>query len=201
MKNQTAQRAAAILLIAAITLYRLCMGFQGGLPDWVQNFAPVAAIALCGGAYLPRRMAFAVPLAAMLVSDIALNWHYHAAVLSPEMISRYAALAGTVWIGIALRSRARLATLLPASALGSVIFYVVTNTSAWVTSPAYARTLAGWAQALTVGLPGYAPTWTFFRSSLISDLLFTSLFVFCMAATRAPEREAVIAPGATPAGR
>jgi hypothetical protein len=30
---------------------------------------------------------------------------------------------------------------------------------------------------LTVGIPGYPPSWTFLRSSLISDLLFTSLFV------------------------
>jgi hypothetical protein len=195
MKNHTAQTAAAFLLLAAVILYRLCLGLQGGHLPWLENFAPVAAIALCGGIYLPRRLAFAVPLAALFVSDIFLNWHYGYALVSPEMISRYLALAASVGIGFALRGRARLGTVLPASLLGSVIFYIVTNTSSWLTWPAYAKTFSGWLQALTTGLPGYAPTWMFFRSTLVSDLLFSALFVFCMAATRAPEPSLAAQPG------
>jgi hypothetical protein len=156
----------------------------------MENFAPVAAVALCGGIYLPRRLAFVVPLGALFVSDLFLNWHLHYALLSPEMISRYLALAASVAIGLCLRDRARLTTVLPASLLGSVIFYIVTNTSSWLTWPGYARTFSGWLQALTTGLPGYEPTWMFFRSTLVSDLLFSALFVFCMAATRAPEARA-----------
>jgi hypothetical protein len=30
---------------------------------------------------------------------------------------------------------------------------------------------------MTLGLPGFPPTWTFLRASVISDLLFTALFV------------------------
>jgi hypothetical protein len=185
MKTQPARTTAALLLLAAITLYRLCIGFQNGHLPWLENFAPVAAVALCGGIYLPRRLAFIVPLGALFISDIFLNWHFHYALISPEMISRYLALAATVAIGFTLRNHPRLSNVLPASVLGSLIFYVVTNTSSWLTWPGYARTFSGWFQALTVGLPGYAPTWMFFRSSLISDLLFTILFVFCMAATSA----------------
>jgi hypothetical protein len=187
MKNQTARTASAILLLAAITLYRLCIGLQNGHLPWLDNFAPVAAIALCGGIYLPRRLAFIVPLGALFISDIFLNRHYHAPLLSVEMISRYGALAVSVAIGFRLRGRAGWAAILPASVLGSCIFYFVTNTTAWLGSPVYAQTYSGWVQALTAGAPGYEPTWTFFRSSLISDLLFTILFVFCMGA--APARE------------
>jgi ABC-type Fe3+-siderophore transport system permease subunit len=186
MKNQTARTASALVLLAAITLYRLCIGLQTGHLPWLENFAPVAAVALCGGIYLPRRLAFIVPLGALFISDLFLNRHFHAPLVSPEMISRYVALAASVGIGFTLRNRARLGTVLPASVLGSFVFYVVTNTSSWLGSPDYAQTYSGWFQALTTGLPGYAPTWTFFRSSLVSDLLFTALFVFCMAATRAP---------------
>ena len=44
------------------------------------------------------------------------------------------------------------------------------------------KNVAGLIQALTVGLPQYGstPTWMFFRNSLVSDLLFTLLFVACM---------------------
>jgi hypothetical protein len=45
---------------------------------------------------------------------------------------------------------------------------------------AYARTAAGWWQAMTVGLPGFPPTLLFFRNSLVSDLLFTGLFAGAM---------------------
>ena len=189
------QTAAALLLLAAVTLYRLCAGFDGGHLPWMENFAPVAAVALCGGIYLPRRMAFAVPLGALFVSDLFLNWHFHYPLVSVEMISRYLALAASVGLGFTLRNRPRLATVLPASVLGSCLFYVVTNTSSWLTWPGYARTFGGWFQALTTGLPGYPPTWMFFRSTLVSDLLFSALFVLCMSATREPE-PALAAQGA-----
>jgi hypothetical protein len=188
MKNQTARTASAIALIAAIIFYRLLIGFEPGKMPWLENFAPVAAIALCGGIYLPRRLAFVAPLGGLLVSDVFLNAHYGYPLFSPQMISRYLALAAIVAIGFAIRNRPRLATALPASAGGSLLFYVVTNTASWLGEPAYAKSAAGWLQALTTGLPGYEPTWMFFRSTLVSDLLFTGLFVFCMAATR--EREA-----------
>jgi hypothetical protein len=186
MKKQT---AAALLLLAAVILYRLCAGFQTVHLLWLENFAPVAAVALCGGIYLPRRLAFIVPLGALFVSDLVLNWHYGYPLLSVEMFSRYIALAATVALGFTLRNRPRLLTILPASLLGSLIFYVVTNTSSWLTWPGYSRTFAGWLQALTTGLPGYPPTWMFFRSTLLSDLLFTTLFVLCMAATTSPAED------------
>ena len=59
----------------------------------------------------------------------------------------------------------------------SVIFYLVTNTGCWLTDPNYPPTFAGWVQSLTTGLPGYPQTWTFFRNSLLGDLLFAALFV------------------------
>ena len=46
--------------------------------------------------------------------------------------------------------------------------------------PGYPKTLAGWLQALTTGLPGYPPTWTFFRNSFLSGGLFTGLFAGAM---------------------
>jgi len=192
MKTTSKASIAASVLFAAAVIYRLTLGFAGGHVGFLSNFAPLAAIALCGGIYLPRRLAIIVPLAALFVTDLALNWHYGYALVTGEMLSRYFALGATVAIGFALRGRASLRTVLSASILGSLIFYIVTNTSSWLTWPGYAKTFSGWFQALTVGLPGYAPTWMFFRSTLVSDLLFSALFVLCMAATRAPAPDAAI---------
>ncbi len=47
-------------------------------------------------------------------------------------------------------------------------------------------------QAITIGLPGYPPTWQFFRNSLLSGGLFTALFAGAMKLTEsseAPEAE------------
>jgi hypothetical protein len=81
-----------------------------------------------------------------------------------------------------LQNRASWKTLLPASVGASLIFYVVTNSVSFLYDPGYAKNAPGWIQALNTGLPAYSatPTWMFFRNSLVSDLIFTALFVLCM---------------------
>ena len=173
----------AIVLIVAAVAYRIIAGLLiGSGAAWLSNFAPLAALALCGGAYFPSRLKFTVPLGTLFISDLILNYHYHASLIDAHMLSRYVALALVGFIGLALQHRASLKTLLPASIVGSTIFYLVTNAFSWLSDPGYAKTFAGLIQALTVGLPQYSatPTWMFFRNSLLSDVFFTLLFVICM---------------------
>ena len=173
----------AFLLIVAAVAFRILTGvaITSGT-TWLSNFAPMAAIALCGAAYFPARYKFTVPLIALFITDIVLNVHYGASMLDPLIVGRYLALLVVGLIGWALANRASWKTLLPASVAGSVLFYVVTNTFAWLSDPGYLKNFAGLVQALTVGLPQYSatPSWMFFRNSLLSDLLFTGLFVLCM---------------------
>jgi len=63
---------------------------------------------------------------------------------------------------------------------GAVIFYLVTNSHAWWYDLGYAKTTAGWWQAMTVGHPEFPPTLLFFRNSLVSDLFFTAMFAVVM---------------------
>ena len=181
----------AFLLILAAVAYRIVTGlaiYSG--TDWLSNFAPLAAIALCGAIYFPAKFKFTVPLAALFLSDIVLNLHYGAPLFAPLMVCRYVALALVGWIGLSIANRPSLKTLLPASIAGSTLFYVVTNVFAWLSDPGYLKNFAGLIQALTVGLPQYSatPTWMFFRNSLVSDLLFTALFVLCVKFGRSLER-------------
>jgi hypothetical protein len=80
--------------------------------------------------------------------------------------------------------------LLCGGLLGAVLFYLVTNTASWLYNPEYAKTIAGWIQALTSGTPNYPPTWTFFRNTLLSGGLFTGLFVGTLKLTETAESEA-----------
>jgi hypothetical protein len=173
----------ALLLIISAVVFRIATGFFGH-PDsigWL-NFAPIAAIALCAAAYFPRKYKFTVPMIALLISDIVLNVHYGFSLFSPFVLSHYVGFAIIGCLGLLLQSRASWKTLLPASIVASLIFYVVTNTVSWIYDPGYAKNFAGLIQALTVGLPQYSatPTWMFFRNSVASDLVFTCLFVVCM---------------------
>jgi len=174
----------ALILVLSAVAYRIAMGLliHSGQATWLSNFAPLAAIALCGAAYFPTRFKFAVPLGALFLSDLFLNYLYGAPLIQGQMISRYVALALVGWIGFALQNRASFKTLLSASLVGSTIFYLITNIFSWLSDPGYVKTFAGLIQALTVGLPEYSstPTWMFFRNTILSDLFFTLLFVACM---------------------
>jgi hypothetical protein len=181
----------ALILILVAVAYRIAAALliHSGT-TWLSNLAPLAAIALCAAVYFPKRYKFTVPMIALLISDVVLNIYYGFSLLSPFVASHYLGFALVGGLGLLLRNRASLKTLLPASVAASVIFYVVTNTVSWVFDPGYVKNFGGLLQALTVGLPAYSatPTWMFFRSSLLSDLFFTLLFVLCMNVGRSPER-------------
>src|SRR5205085_5651498 len=180
----------ALLFLFCVVALRAATGLviHSGAAAWLSNFAPLAAITLCCGAYLPQRYKFALPLAMLLVSDLLLNTTYHAALFDPQILCRYLALALIGLIGFALRKNASLKTMLPASVASSVIFYGVTNIFSWLTDPGYVKNFAGLIQALTVGLAQYGatPSWMFFRNSLLSDLAFTAIFVLLMRTQSAP---------------
>lgn len=175
---------AAILLVILTAVYRIATAIivQHGGSAWLSNFAPMAAIALCSAVYLPRKFKFSVPFAALLLSDVILDAYYGASLFDPIVLSRYLAFGLVGLVGLAFTERTTLKRLLPISLLGSLIFYITTNAFSWLADPGYVKNFGGLIQALTVGLPAYGatPTWMFFRNSVLSDLLFTVLFVVCM---------------------
>jgi hypothetical protein len=186
---------AAIFLILVAILCRVVPVMAGmDQNGWLSNFMPVAAIALCGAVYLPRRMAVVLPLVALLVSDVVLNvCHYHRPLFTWEILPHYFALGLVSALGFAMRGRVTAFRLFGSAVIGSLIFYVITNTGAWIGEPLYAKSLAGWFQAMTTGLPNFPPTWIFYRNTFVSDLLFTGLFFVChtVTARTTPETKAV----------
>ena len=174
---------AGFALIIVATLFRLLPVFLGATvvqPEWLPNFSPMAALCLCGAACLPRRWAFAVPFTALLATDFILNTHYGFPLVNTELVLKNIAFIAIAAFGWQLRSRARAGVLLPATILSSLFFYAATNTASWLAEPAYAKNLAGLGQALTTGLPGYPATWTFYRNTFVSDLVFTCLFLLSL---------------------
>ncbi len=142
------------------------------------NFSAATALAFCAGVYFSGALAWWLPLGTMLATDVGLNlFYYHTAPVGGYLVLNYLLYAVLIWFGRRLSARAGFLKLLLGGLLGAVVFYLVTNTWAWLDNPVYRKTLAGWLQALTTGEPGYPPTWAFFRNTLLSSGLFTSLFV------------------------
>jgi hypothetical protein len=180
----------AFLLIAAAVAYRIVTGLAiTSGSTWLSNFAPMAAIALCAAAYFPKKYRFSVPMIALLVSDLVLNTFYGFSLLSPFVLSHYLGFAIVGMLGLLLRNNASVKTMLPASIAASVLFYVVTGTVSWFFDPGYPKNVAGLFQSLTVGVAAYSatPSWMFFRNSVVSDLIFTGLFILCFHWGRATE--------------
>ena len=152
------------------------------------NFSAFYALAFCAGAFFPGRAKWWLPLGTMLATDFLLNaFYYHQPILSGYMLVKLLCFAGLIGLGCLFSARMSWLKLLCGGLLGAVLFYLVTNTASWLYNPEYAKTIAGWIQALTSGTPNYPPTWTFFRNTLLSGGLFTGLFVGALKLTETAE--------------
>jgi hypothetical protein len=187
---------AALILIIAVTLYRICYALAGSPGAWA-NFSPLAAILLCSAAYLPRKIILLAGLGPLVIADFILNAHYHAPMVDTGMLSRYFCFGLILILGYIVRKQQhlKLLFLFSSTLAGSCLFYLITNTATWMSTPDYAKTMPGWWQALTIGVPGFPPTLFFFRNTLLSDLFFTALFVVTQAIlSRSPSRMAEVPP-------
>ena len=163
------------------------------------NFSAAYAFAFCAGVYFPRRFAWWLPLGTLLATDLGLGFFwYHTAVgtLLLNLAPNYAVYAAMIWFGRRLGPGASFFKLFGGGLLSAIVFYLVTNTLSWLQIPEYAKTVAGWIQALWTGLPGWPPTWEFFRNTLLSTGLFTALFVAAEKLTATAESPADKTAGA-----
>jgi hypothetical protein len=172
-----------VLLMAVFAITR----WPGVLPP---NFSAAYALAFCAGVYFPRRLAWWLPLGTLLLTDIVMNvFYYQTSALEDRMLINYLAYGAIILLGRRFKPSFSWVSLLAGGLAGAVLFYLVTNTASWWMDQAYAKNLAGWLQALTVGTPGWPHTWEFFRNTLLSGGLFTGLFAGAMKLGAAPDPE------------
>ena len=167
-----------LILVLAVTLYRVCYAFAGAPADWA-NFSPLASLLLCSAAYLPRKAVLLTAVGPLVVADLILNAHYHVPLIDTGILSRYFCFGLILLLGMLVRRqhKYKVLSLLAMTIFGSCLFFLFTNTQSWLEMRGYTKTLQGWWQAMTVGLPGYPPTLLFFRNTVLSDLFFTALFL------------------------
>lgn len=125
------------------------------------NFASIGAMALFGGAVLPGAWAFAVPLAALLLSDLVLGFY-------AGWMWVYASFALIVVAGMTLRTRRTPLRIAATALASSVLFFVITNFGEWL-GPLYPHTAAGLGADFIAAIP-------FFRNTALSDLTYSLAF-------------------------
>lgn len=132
------------------------------------NFTVMGAIALYAGARLPRRWAWAVPIAAHMLSDLVLDFGTKRALLDPVRLTIYATYLLIALLGTLARGRrgsmARAGLALAASAL----FFATSNFAVWAAGTYYPHTRDGLAACYAAAVP-------FFRNMAAGDLLGTAL--------------------------
>ncbi|MCF8378397.1 MAG: hypothetical protein K9H49_02400 [Bacteroidales bacterium] len=160
-----------IIAIAGVIIFGALMRL---IPHW-PNFTPIAAMALFGGAYLKKKhLAFIIPFAALLLSDVFLGFHRW-------MIAVYISFGLVVMIGMYLRNRVKVGSVLLATLASSLLFFVITNFAMWIGSPFYPQNFAGLIECYTLAVP-------FLNNGILGDLLFSTVFFggFYLAQLRFP---------------
>jgi hypothetical protein len=127
------------------------------------NFTPVVAAALFAGTVLrSRALAFAVPIGAMLLSDIFIgfeDWRIRVIV--------YAALLIPVALGLWGRHYRALVAIPPLAISSSLLFFAASNLAVWAFSGMYTLDASGLALCFVAALP-------FLQNTLIGDLAWTA---------------------------
>lgn len=154
--NKVSLSSNAKLIIAfALILLGVLARFMPHPP----NFAPIAAIALFAGVFLPRRWAIALPLAAMIVSDIFIGMHGTIAWTWGSFVI-IALISSSV-----LKKHYSLNSVLLSSIGASIFFYLVTNFGVWAEGLLYPPTLEGLISSYVNAIP-------FFRNTIVGDMFY-----------------------------
>ena len=159
------------------------------------NFSAFYGLAFCAGVFFPANIKWWVPMGTLLGTDLALNLYYYFGLginaFQPFQLVNYAAFGLLVWFGTRFNPRTSFVRLLSGGLLGAVLFYLITNTAAWLfnpfNNPEYTKDFMGWLIALTKGTSGHPTTLEFFRNTLLSGGLFTGLFAGAVKFTQASE--------------
>ena len=138
-------------IIGALTLSRL-------IPH-PPNFTPILGMAVFSGAIISKRIiAYLVPLAAMLLSDLYLGFHASMPII-------YFSLAVCVLIGTFIEARVSILNSFLSISLGVLVFFLITNFMVWYGSGMYESSISGLMTCYFMGLP-------FVQNTFISSLIY-----------------------------
>lgn len=173
---------ALLLVIASLVIVSFAR-----LIEHPFNFTPLVAMSIFGVYQSKGKWySFLLPLVAIFFSDVLVNVFVQNSYLDSPFAyfataTPYVGYATLLLIGCLglIMKNAKATTVTLYSLIGSVVFYLITNTAAWIMDPAnlYSNDLAGLVQCLYAGIPFYKNeiTGSFFLNQVAGDLFFNGL--------------------------
>lgn len=170
-------KANRTLFYAAATMI-LFAAFTRLLPHY-PNFTAVGAIALFGGSTIKdRKMAFLLPLAALLLSDICLELFTPiSGFYGLGQLFVYGAFILITWLAGFMKKRSVVNVAMAAVASG-LIFFIISNFGVWLLSGTfYPKTLQGLLACYWAAIPFYQGNFSgsFLLNGIVGDLFFAGL--------------------------
>ena len=128
------------------------------------NFTAIGAIALFGGAFIKdKRLALLIPTIIMLISDLILGYEL--------ILSVYVSFIIMVGLGWSLKIKQTIGKIINISLLGSVLFFLITNFSVFLTSSMYQKNIIGLIECYTLGIP-------FFLNTFLSNIIYAIIIFY-----------------------
>ncbi len=140
-----------------------CLAAFSRIAPHPPNFTPILSIALFCGICFRSKFIFLVPLFSMLISDFFIGYH-------SVILYVYISLLIIFFMGKYLSKDKSLYSTLLLSVSSVIIFFIISNFGVWVIG--YPKTFTGFMACYIAAIP-------FLSNSLISTLLFSSIFHYC----------------------
>lgn len=189
MNGPSPARSATLSPVWALALVGFGACYRVAVPvfELPWNSTPLMAMAFGGGMLLGVRFWW-VPVVVLVASDLAIGLLFPGDGIAGYTLMSALFYLVTAWTGAAAGRSLRLwPAMWCGTLLSGVLFYLLANTYSWVALPGYAKTLAGWWQSQTTGLPEFSPpAWVFLRNSLMADTLWCVLAGVVYALFRQP---------------
>ena len=164
-KQNTSLLIITILMILAAALSRLVL--------YPHNFSPIIGMAIFGGAVIKdKRLAFALPLLAMFLSDVLFEvFNVAQGFWGWGQLLHYGIYALITCFGFLLK-KINIINVAGFSIAGSLIFFLLSNTVFFITDNpvyhTYTQSFSGYKDCLMGGLP-------FLKNSLLTDLVYAAI--------------------------
>ncbi|HMP02358.1 MAG TPA: hypothetical protein PKD86_09060 [Gemmatales bacterium] len=169
--------AGLILAIMGFRFLPYALSSTDPLLPWLWGMTPLWAVMLFGVAtFRPLWLGWAVPLAAMVLSDVVLHVTGLAPVTLAGRLVLYSIMLAIGGLGLVVRYWRRAPVVAGASVASSLLFFLVTNFLVWLRAPAEASSAIVYEPNLAGLIFCYEMALPFLRN----DLLGTGLFSFVL---------------------
>lgn len=171
---ENVSKSQSIVKIGFIVAMIFVAAFSRILPH-PYNFSPLAAMGIFGAAFFDKKwLAYLTPFLALFLSDLVINNVIYAQYYSSFTFFyegfywQYLSYALIITLAFVTLKKVNLKNVIGTSLSSSIIFFIISNFGAWLTSGMYTANLSGLVSCYVAAIP-------FFSGSFAGDLFYCGI--------------------------